>query len=216
MMVTIGQEKETTITVRIPQAPSETIGGHLWPSAQYLSSYIHQAMRTNFNSAHVVLELGAGRCLSGVHLALLPDGPHVILTDAATDFVAQAHSILALNGITRQRGSAQRLCWGEFTPETLALKGRVDYIIAADVFYEPSDFELVFVTVAFLARPFLTSYQHRGEGKRRLQQLARKWRMKMDTIPFDMEDGDEEEVGKEGGARIGNRPTLELLLFTPI
>ena len=210
LQVTIGRRGETSsITVRIPEFPSEAIGGHLWPSAHYLSTYFHRTMRTTLRSQHV-LELGAGRCLSGIHLALLPKGPRVILTDAATDFVADAHAILALNGIPPDRATAQRLCWGEFTPETLKLKGRVDYIIAADVFYEPSEFELVFVTVSYLARPFLTSYQHRGEGKRRLRQLAAKWRMKMETVDFEMEEDE------ETGVTAGNQPMVELLLFTPI
>jgi hypothetical protein len=63
----------------------------------------------------------------------------VILSDAAPNFVLEANEIIALNGLAASDGSATveacHLAWGEFSPHTLDLKDRVDFIIGADVFY---------------------------------------------------------------------------------
>ena len=47
-----------------------------------------------------------------------------------------------------------------------------------------SDFEDVFATVSYFGVPFLTAYQHRGEGRRRFRALCRKWRMDMRRVEW--------------------------------
>jgi hypothetical protein len=64
----------------------------------------------------------------------------VILSDAAPHFVHEASEIITLNGLAAAGAGGARieachLAWGEFSPHTLALKGQVDFIIGADVFY---------------------------------------------------------------------------------
>lgn len=48
----------------------------------------------------------------------------------------EAEQIVALNGLTAGRARVHHLCWGEFTPLTRDLRGQVDFIIGADVFYD--------------------------------------------------------------------------------
>ena len=161
-----------------------------------------------------VAQLGAGRCLSGIHCALL-GAARVILTDADAGVLRDAESIVRLNGLDSSSStiassssasssssssqpaapttvaaaaaasvvSVERLAWGEFSPRTAELRGAVDLLIGADVFYDGRDFEDVFATVSYFDVPFLTAYQHRGEGLRRFRLLSRKWNFNMRRIP---------------------------------
>jgi len=185
------------------QSPSSDVGSFLWPSSLLLSEYIHNHMRDELQGK-TVLELGAGRCLSGIHCALL-GCRRVLLTDADPAVLRDAAAIVRLNGLSPDQADVRALSWGSFGASVAELRrtGGVDLLIGADVLYEPRDFEAVLATVAFFDRPLLTAYQHRGEGLRRLRQLARKWNFIMESIDFEFEHDD-------------SGVSLQLLRFSPI
>jgi hypothetical protein len=60
----------------------------------------------------------------------------VLLSDAVPSVLREAEQIVALNCLTADRARVLHLCWGEFTPLTRDLRGQVDFIIGADVFYD--------------------------------------------------------------------------------
>ena len=135
------------------------------------------------------------------------------------------------------------LAWGEFCPRMRALRGRVDVLIGADVFYDGVDFESVFASVRFFGVPFLTAYQNRGEGLRRFRLLARKWRIALERLEWECDIGEMLQRAEErrlnsieegfpdaplpsasssvssgrtrSSASLHETVSLELLLFTP-
>ena len=195
------------IRVSIPEWDSTDLGSFLWPSALLLADYIHRQWRSHI-VGKTVLELGAGRCLNGIHCAKI-GAQAVILTDADPAVLRDAEVIVRLNGLVSRSPassaaassssslsalspsvSVMPLVWGEFCPRTRALRGRVDVLIGADVFYDGLDFESVFATVSFFGMPFLTAYQNRGEGLRRFRLLARKWRIAMERLEWECDIGE--------------------------
>eukprot|EP00040_Diaphanoeca_grandis_P007895 m.42799 g.42799 ORF g.42799 m.42799 type:complete len:154 (-) comp19214_c0_seq2:22-483(-) len=81
----------------------------------------------------------------------------------------------------------QGLSWGQFTPELFSLP-TIDWILGADVFYEPAEFEDAIATVAFLLRKakhsvFVTAYQNRSP-ERSLELLLMKWKLTSIEIPL--------------------------------
>jgi hypothetical protein len=134
-----------------------------------------------------VVQLGSGRCLNGIHCALL-GCRRVILTDADPAVLRDAVDIRRINGLTAAQVDIQRLEWGTFDAATEQLRtgdsgavdatgtvtavssrvvSGVDLLLGADVLYDPRDFDAVLATVCYFNCPLLTVYQHRGEGMRR-------------------------------------------------
>jgi hypothetical protein len=133
------------------------------------------------------VQLGSGRCLNGIHCALL-GCRRVILTDADPAVLRDAVDIRRINGLTAAQVDIQRLEWGTFDAATEQLRtgnsgavdatgtvtavssrvvSGVDLLLGADVLYDPRDFDAVLATVCYFDCPLLTVYQHRGEGMRR-------------------------------------------------
>ncbi len=144
---------------------SAQLGSFVWPSALMLAAYVQQQMREEIRG-RTVLELGAGRSVSGIVCALI-GAQRVLLTDADTAVLKDAELTARLNGLSSSQVQVQQLAWGDFTPSSAALVGRVSLLLGADVLYEPSDFDPLLATVAYFDVPLLTVYQHRGEGMRR-------------------------------------------------
>ena len=150
---------------RCASASSAALGSFVWPSALMLAAYLEQHMREAIRGA-TVLELGAGRSVSGLLAAQL-GAAQVILTDADPAALADAELTVRLNGLSRAQVQVHSLAWGEFHAGTAALVGRVSLLLGADVLYDARDFEQLLATVAYFGVPLLTVYQHRGEGLRR-------------------------------------------------
>lgn len=251
--LTIGDDDDDSaappVRVSIPEWNSTELGSFLWPSALLLADYVQRQWRASIEGK-TVLELGAGRCLNGIHCVKL-GAKAVVLTDADAAVLRDAEQIVRLNGLASSSSSSSSsapspsvtvlpLDWGEFCPPIRALRGRVDVLIGADVFYDGRDFESVFATVSFFGVPLLTAYQNRGEGLRRFRLLARKWRMTMEKLEWECDIGsmmqrvterrvDSIEQGFPGesssascgpsrssSASLHETVSLELLLFTPL
>lgn len=86
------------------------------------------------------------------------------------------------------------LTWGVFLKSAFNI-GPLDYIIAADCFYDPSVFEDILVTISFLlsnkdlrATKFLFSYQERSADWS-IEHLLKKWNLKCTNVSLrDLED----------------------------
>ena len=233
----------TPIRLLIREDGAHSLSSFLWPCALAMVAYLHS--HPSLVASRRVLELGVGRGLVGAFLARSPTHSAscrtIHLTDGARNFEEDIRDMLQLNHI--QTGnvaasdppipsvSASRLVWGDFSPLTRSMVGSIDLILGADVFYERSDYDDIFATVAFFRCPFLTAYQHRtGGGKRAFQHLAVKWGFAMETLTFDpttvkvrvrrgitAEEGDDEEFNDDDDVNeLNSSPhRIELILFTP-
>lgn len=96
-----------------------------------------------------VLELGAGTGLPGVLASLC--GAKVTLTDSAklTHCLEQCRRTAEVNGVG-DKVKVAPLTWGLFLNNLTRLKGQVDLLIGSDCFYDPSVFEDLISTVAYI------------------------------------------------------------------
>lgn len=84
------------------------------------------------------------------------------------------------------------LTWGVFLKPTYNI-GSLDYIIAADCFYDPSVFEDILVTISFLLSnsprtKFLVTYQERSADWS-IDHLLKKWNLKCMNVSLrDLEE----------------------------
>lgn len=257
---TFGRRSDA-VTVRIPDLHSTGMSSFLWPASIYLTSYLaSKAFITDFachrgvgvgapsslvtppRPPEVILEVGSGRGLCGLYCARAGWCKKVILTDGAKTFREEIAETMRLNQTDSTVVVAQQLVWGDLSSNLLTLRSTgIDLILGADLMYERADFDSLFATIGVLSRPFLTAYHHRGEGKRRILQAARKWRMAVRTIPFELEEVEEsiQTIGDESSDSTApasassssssssltpassslvdhSSATIELLLFTPM
>ncbi|KAI9318204.1 hypothetical protein BX666DRAFT_2026612 [Dichotomocladium elegans] len=165
--------------VYIKQALDPAYGCYVWPSALVMADYVWHA-RCQFKG-RTVLEI--------------TNPPKLVLTDTS-DILATIRECLELNGI--HQGAAAMVCelrWGDLDSITHMLGkmsvtwplARLDYILGSDTFYDPKDFESLFMTVAYIFRThnpnckFITAYQERS-AKRSIQYLLEKWGLACRTI----------------------------------
>jgi len=155
----------SAVEVVIPEQLAASYGLYIWPCAPVLAWYLWLNQR-EVKPRSRVLELGAGTALPGLLLAKL--GHQVTLSD----------SLLLPHTLNNCREAAKcnnlqdeveviGLSWGITTTSLLKLRGKVDFIIGSDLFFDPSVFEPLIVTVKWLLDnnkgcQFLCSVQERS------------------------------------------------------
>ena len=156
-------------------------GLHTWASAAVLAQWLWRNKRSI--AGKQILELGAGTALPSVVAAKC--GARVVISDCVEECLRNAAASCAANRL----GSVlvRRIPWGKVTPDLCALP-KLDFIIAADCFYDPSVFEDIFFTVAYLIGKnpesvFICSYQERCADWS-IQSLLDKWNLFCEELPL--------------------------------
>ncbi|KAJ3153664.1 Methyltransferase-like protein 23 [Geranomyces michiganensis] len=166
------------IHITLHELLDQAYGAYLWPSALVLAAWVAHNARL-LTSARV-LELGCGTALPGL-VAAQCGAARVVLTDTATvpEVLANASRSVQANGLSAAC-IVTPLEWGDFDAAAAAvLDAGYDFILGADVFYEPSMFESTLVTVARCLRKsttnavFVTAYQERSCRRSIAHLLAR-------------------------------------------
>ncbi|KAJ3290244.1 hypothetical protein HK104_006892 [Borealophlyctis nickersoniae] len=188
--------------VKICEYLSPEHGSHIWPSSLVLASYLFANPSLVRNAR--ILELGCGTAVPGL-LSALMGAQRVVLTDLPdSEMVLSAvREAAMLNGV-EDRVEVRGLRWGQFPEDILPAGLRIlmqrsaaedlawlsepfDLILGADVFYEPSMFDNLLATVAYVLDRapanacFLTAY-HERSSRRSIQHLLDKWGLKCGTI----------------------------------
>lgn len=134
-----------------------------------------------------ILEIGCGTALPGILATKL--GADVILSDCATlpNTIKHIHRCCEVNQLEPGRDiQIIGLTWGLLL-QSVSEIGPVDYIIAADCFYDPTVFEDILVTVSFLLcnnshqTRFLFTYQERSSDWS-IEHLLKKWNLKCHIV----------------------------------
>ena len=132
----------------------------------------------------IFLILGTG--LPGIVASKL--GAVVTLSESATLPKSLQHlrRSCELNGVLSQV-RIEGITWGLFLSSLFTL-GPLDLILGSDCFYDPSVFEDIIVTVAFLlernpSAKFLCTYQERSADWS-IEHLLNKWNLKCSHIPI--------------------------------
>lgn len=160
---------------------------YTWPSAPILAWFLWERRLSLINKR--VLELGAGTALPGILAAKC--GAHVTLSDCTTlpKTLQHIQRCCRLNGLVPGKDiEVIGLTWGLFLDQIFQL-GPVDLILGSDIFYDPSVFEEILVTVSFLleANPqakFLFAYQERSSDWC-IETLLKKWGLLCNVISLD-------------------------------
>lgn len=111
-------------------------------------------------------------------------GAHVTLSDSSTlpKTLENIRRCCALNNLEPGRDvQVIGLSWG-LLPHSIDTIGPLDYIIASDCFYDPTVFEDILVTVAYLLErnegaKFVCAYQVRSEDWS-IEALLKKWQLR--------------------------------------
>lgn len=203
-----GDTRGEYLEIVIPELLTAGYSFYTWPSAPLLAWYLW-TQRRHLRGLRV-LELGCGTGLPGILAAKC--GALVTLTDS----VALPRSLRHLSACCEANGLVPNrdvhilgLAWGLFLSEVHSLRP-VDLLLASDCFYEPSQFEEVLSTVAYLldgtdAR-FLCSYQERSTDWS-IEALLKKWGLKGALLDLDSLS---ESSGVDYRALVGDR-SLHLL-----
>eukprot|EP01084_Bolivina_argentea_P240892 404549_1 len=170
-----------TITITVKESFMDM--NHVWPSAILLAEYLFS--HPNVVANQTVLELGSG-CGLPSFLCCHIGAKYVYGSDATKypKILKQLTDTASLNGEdVEDRFESIGLTWGRFTKETIKLKP--DIIIAADVFYEETDYQDILANVNYYfmkgCKAFYTVIQKRGTTKR-LAGLILKWKMRVEEI----------------------------------
>ncbi|ODM94688.1 Methyltransferase-like protein 23 [Orchesella cincta] len=160
-------------------------GLYVWPSAPILAWYLYE--HRQYLPGKRVLELGAGTALPGVVAALL--GAQVTLSDSAKlpHCLDQCERTARVNGVG-DKVKVIGLTWGLFLNTLTQLKGQVDLLLGSDCFYDPSVFEDLISTVAYILEhnpqaKFLTTYQERSADWS-IEHLLKKWGLNCKHVPL--------------------------------
>ncbi|XP_068620207.1 uncharacterized protein [Battus philenor] len=181
-----GDTRGEYLEIVIPELLSAGYSFYTWPSAPLLAWYLW-TQRRHLHGLRV-LELGCGTGLPGILAAKC--GAHVTLTDS----VALPRSLRHLSACCEANGLVPGrdvqllgLAWGLFLADVHNLRP-VDLILASDCFYEPSQFEEVISTVAYLLDGtdgrFLCAYQERSADWS-IEALLKKWGLKGALLDLD-------------------------------
>lgn len=137
-----------------------------------------------------ILEIGCGTALPGILAAKF--GAEVILSDSCTlpNSIKHIHRCCRANGLEPGKDiDVIGLTWGILLKSTFDI-GPIDYIIAADCFYDPTVFEDILVTVSFLLNAassdtspikFLFTYQERSADWS-IDHLLQKWNLQCSNV----------------------------------
>lgn len=181
------------------QQLQSTYSFYTWPSAPILAYFLWEH-RSELPGKYI-LELGAGTALPGIVAAKC--GANVTLTESALlpKSIEHVKHCCRVNGLSESHSfKISGLTWGVFFTSTLEL-GHIDLIIGSDCFYEPSLFEDIIVTVAFLLEKnprarFLSVYQERSSDWS-IEHLLTKWNLRCAPIPL-------HNLGSESGVDLLN------------
>jgi predicted nicotinamide N-methyase len=125
--------------LRDPHAPEPPYWAHVWPGSQCLARIMARAAC----AGRRVVDIGCGLGLAGIVAGVR--GAAVTLIDTARDGLQFARANADLNGVL-----PDRLCTGERSAEqgsvaiiqsdicSPGLRGRFEYVLAADVTYDPA------------------------------------------------------------------------------
>lgn len=153
------------VEVIIPEQLAASYGLYLWPSSPVLAWYLwlHQSQ---LGESSRVLELGAGTALPGLLLAKL--GHQVTLSDSLLlpHCLENCREAARCNEL-EQQVKVIGLSWGLVTSSLLKLRSQLDWIIGSDLFFDPTVFEPLIVTVKWLldnnkGAQFLCTVQERS------------------------------------------------------
>ncbi|KAK0081915.1 hypothetical protein PV325_011385 [Microctonus aethiopoides] len=175
---------DESLEIYIPELLQASYSFYTWPSAPVLAWYLWENRKDIVGQK--VLELGSGTALPGIVASKC--GAHVTLSDSANLPKSLQHirRSCELNGVTSQV-KVIGITWGLFLTNLLKI-GPLDLILGSDCFYEPSVFEDIVVTVAFLLErnphaKFLCTYQERSADWS-IEHLLNKWGLTCNHIPL--------------------------------
>ncbi|XP_039429488.1 histone-arginine methyltransferase METTL23 [Culex pipiens pallens] len=205
-------EPAEKLEIVIPELLLPGYSFYTWPSAPILAWFLWERRLSLINKR--VLELGAGTALPGILAAKC--GAHVTLSDCTTlpKTLQHIQRCCRLNGLAPGKDiEVIGLTWGLFLDQIFQL-GPVDLILGSDIFYDPSVFEEILVTVSFLleANPqakFLFAYQERSADWC-IETLLKKWHLSCNVISLDNLSA---ELGVDPQELMGNH-TIHLLEVT--
>ncbi|XP_050070967.1 histone-arginine methyltransferase METTL23 [Anopheles maculipalpis] len=199
------------LEILIPELPLPGYSFYTWPSAPVLAWFLWERRHSLINKR--VLEIGAGTALPGLLAAKC--GAHVTLSDCSTlpKTLEHIQRCCLLNNLVPGPGKDIEvigLTWGLFLDQVLQL-GPLDLILGSDVFYDPSVFEDILVTVSFIleANPgakFICTYQERSADWC-IENLLKKWDLVCSVINL---DNLSEDLGVDPQELMGNH-TVHLL-----
>ncbi|BET00059.1 unnamed protein product [Nesidiocoris tenuis] len=199
------------VEILIPEKAQANYHCYTWPSAPILAWFLWER-RFELAGKHI-LELGAGTALPGILAAKC--GASVTLTESATLPKALEHikRCCEANSLNSSQVRITGLTWSLFLPSTTSL-GPIDIIIGSDCFYDPSVFEDIIVTVAYLLESnpqarFISVYQERSADWT-IEHLLNKWGLSCEHLPTN-------NIGAESGIDISELMkdhTIHLLEIT--
>lgn len=178
---------DVNLTVFVLQRPKAGYSLHPWPCASILAWFLWD--RRYDIADRRILEIGAGTALPGIVAAKC--GAHVTLSDSCTlpKTLDNIRRCCALNQLEPDKDiRVLGLSWG-LLPAAVRTIGPLDYIIASDCFYDPTVFEDILVTVAYLLErnptaKFVVAYQVRSEDWT-IEALLKKWQLTCRHVNID-------------------------------
>ncbi|XP_068156133.1 histone-arginine methyltransferase METTL23 [Drosophila tropicalis] len=184
------------LEIKIPELLQGAYSFYTWPCAPVLAYFLWERRETL--SGMRILELGSGTALPGILAAKC--NAQVVLTDNCILPKSLAHIRKSCLANHLQPGvdiDVVGLSWGLLLNSVFRLPA-LDLIIAADCFYDPSVFEDIIVTVAFLLErnsdaKFIFTYQERSADWS-IEALLKKWKLQALPINVNMDD-----LGKDSG-----------------
>jgi len=154
------------VEITIPEQLAASYGLYIWPSSPVLAWYLWLHQDNLITSGTRVLELGSGTALPGLLLAKL--GCCVTLSDSVSlpHCVQNCKEAVGLNNL-EESVKVIALSWGFVTTALLGLRNKLDLIVGSDLFFDPSVFEALIVTIKWLldnnkGAKFLCTVQERS------------------------------------------------------
>ncbi|GLH08940.1 hypothetical protein R5R35_008221 [Gryllus longicercus] len=206
-----GESDVESLEIFIPEQLQASYSFYTWPAAPVLAWFLWEHRRELPGKR--ILELGSGTALPGIVAAKC--GAVVTLTECASLPKSLQHvkHCCDVNGLQPSQVRILGLTWGLFLSTIFSL-GPIDLILGSDCFYEPSVFEDIVVTVAYLLEKnpharFLCTYQERSADWS-IEHLLHKWRLQCEHIPLS-------NLGAESGIDINELVrdhTIHLLEIT--
>ncbi|KAJ3016650.1 hypothetical protein HKX48_003927 [Thoreauomyces humboldtii] len=172
-------------TLHVSESLNGAYGSHVWPSALVLAAYVH-SQAASFRGKDV-LELGCGTGVPGLLCGAL-GASNVLLTDVPTQGVLE-NLACSVNGNDLQDTCAVwPLVWGRLPVAFPDARRRFDWLLGADVFYDPALFEDLLATVAWIltrrsneGARFVTTYQERS-SRRSVEHILVRYGLRAKTV----------------------------------